>query len=82
MVLDNVVVNGTPVTGKRYLTLDAYKDGSSNPLTAFAKANVYKISNIQFDENDLSVTPETKPMDVDVTVSTIAWAVNTIEWDN
>jgi hypothetical protein len=68
----------------QYLTLASYLIGNSAgaPLTQFRPNNVYTLNDIQFSFASLSDTPELQAVNVLVDIDMLAWADNTIVWNN
>lgn len=71
--------NQTPQTEDRmFVTVTGFTT-TSGPLTTFTKGNVYKVTNITFDEDDITTTPDPVLIKVTVNVTVTPWVINTID---
>lgn len=80
--LKNIAITGVngdaPVADVKFVTISGFKDASTAAvLTSFEAGKIYKISaaKLEFDENDLSVTPNNALIDVNVDVKLADWTV-------
>ncbi len=79
----------TPITEPRYLTLQTFKYSAAGPghsagdiITTFVKNNVYTLSDIRFDIDDIEDVPEEDGLDVLIQVNLMHWIDNEIEWSD
>lgn len=81
-------INGvaqSTITADKWLTIDSYKKAGATPVelvSSFVANNIYTLSDIKFNFNDLTDTPYTTTVDVNVEVEMFKWEEHQLEWDN
>lgn len=69
---------GLPI---QYVTVTKYKDQDGNPIMAFNRANVYRITNLIFTHNEATNKPYEQDISVTAVVTVAPWTINEIEPD-
>ncbi|MDE6217190.1 MAG: hypothetical protein K2G43_12420, partial [Bacteroides sp.] len=71
----SVKMEGVAERRNKYLTIIGYKqaDGQNTPVLTFARRNVYRINDLQFDINDLTDVPYEGTKSVTATVTVMPW---------
>ncbi|MCC8089014.1 MAG: hypothetical protein LIO79_07105 [Rikenellaceae bacterium] len=64
--------NGTFI-GTRYVTVRGYLDANGTEITEFERNTIYKITNLEFDDDNLEIFPETESQSVWVHVEVTPW---------
>jgi len=71
----SVKIEGVAERRNKYLTIIGYKQASAaqTPVLTFARRNVYRITDLQFDINDLTDVPYEGTKSVTATVTVLPW---------
>lgn len=66
-----------------YLTVTKYKTAGGDPITAFERGNVYRITDLEFTHENATPKPYEKNIIVTATVTVDPWVLNTMvpDWD-
>lgn len=79
---DDVDDNDRVYKTTQYLTVKDFKlKGQSNPMGAFVPGYIYYITDLKFDESNLTDTPEAKPVTVYVEAELMEWKRAEVEWE-
>jgi hypothetical protein len=80
-VSDVSIEDGTVIAGPMYLTVRGYKNTDGDDVKQFDAGYVYRIKNLAFGLEHLSVEPEADPADITVVLTVVDWVNELVEGD-